>query len=521
VRHGRLIAATLKAGSIAAGTPIQLRLANSFAPYLADTDAVWLRVNGEVLAEPLLLTSVGGPHDHFRLLAPSSAEPGAEFQVRIVSLDAYENAASTRFESQPLLAQDGTKLADVPAFSGWTLVPLKVADACIFRCSYQGVVSNAVWVEAGRQGPYWGDTHIHSKVSHDGQGADPYGYARDVSGLDFAASADHFESTGPEGCRLMDERNEAAYEPGTFVTLPADERNPRKWTGHHNLYFRSRETAVKDWERIVAAWEEGGKWPPEAAYDIDHLTPDEAMLIPHHTGISFGPYQLSTPGGAAIDADKVDDRGLRPAIEIYSHHGQSDYYAPHHILSYEFNRHRRLERRANTPTPGPHYAQDYWMKGRRWGVIASSDEHTCQGGRKQGGIAAVWAPELTREGVFDAIRARRSYGTTGERILLDLQVDGAEMGEEILRPKGAKLPIRLRVWGTDLLMRVELLRHRFGVDTGFLPLISVPPRPETTDYAKEVEDTFEGPCMYYLRVSQEPVEWPAMAWSSPVWVDVQ
>ena len=35
------------------------------------------------------------------------------------------------------------------------------------------------------------------------------------------------------------------------------------------------------------------------------------------------------------------------------------------------------------------------------------------------GVMAVYAPELTREAVFDAIRQRRTYGTTGCRLLLD------------------------------------------------------------------------------------------------------
>jgi len=26
--------------------------------------------------------------------------------------------------------------------------------------------------------------------------------------------------------------------------------------------------------------------------------------------------------------------------------------------------------------------------------------------------------------------------------------------------------------------------------------------------------------MYYARVTQEPLDWPAMAWSSPIWIDV-
>ena len=59
------------------------------------------------------------------------------------------------------------------------------------------------------------------------EGSDPYTYARQASALDFAAVADHWASLGREGYRILDAWNEAANIPGEFVTLPADERNPR------------------------------------------------------------------------------------------------------------------------------------------------------------------------------------------------------------------------------------------------------------------------------------------------------
>ena len=159
------------------------------------------------------------------------------------------------------------------------------------------------------------------------------------------------------------------------------------------------------------------------------------------------------------------------------------------------------------------------MAGHRLGVIGSSDEHSGQGGRRHGGLAAVWAEELTREGIFDALRQRHCYATTGERILMDFAVDGIGMGDAARRAIGSRLTIRLRVWGTDALLRVEVLRYRFGQDSGFVPILAEAPRPEAWDAEYELEDTFTGDCMYYARVVQEPLQWPAMAWTSPVWVD--
>jgi hypothetical protein len=208
-------------------------------------------------------------------------------------------------------------------------------------------------------------------------------------------------------------------------------------------------------------------------------------------------------------------------MEIYSHHGQSEFYCPSHLLAYECNRMRNPERRANTSVPGPYYAQDYWMKGKRIGVIASSDEHSGQGGRRHGGIAAVFAGDLTRKGIFKAIRDRRCYATTGERILVDFTVDELPMGSVGRRQSGTEVDICLNVWGTDKLLRVDILRHRFGIDKGFIPIVSMLPRPESMDASISCRDKIETRCMYYARVTQEPLAWPGMAWTSPVWIDVK
>jgi hypothetical protein len=349
------------------------------------------------------------------------------------------------------------------------------------------------------------DLHIHTKISSDGMGTDPYTYAREVAGLDFAGTADHAESMGELGYAQTLRWLEEANEPSRFVTIPGDERNPAAWTGHHNIYFRR----VQD---LLAYAVLPGK---DRSLPRD---PSVAMLVPHHTGIAWG--GGPTAGvGAAVDLDACDDHGLRPVMEIYSHHGQSELYDPQHILAYEFNRMRNPERRANTSVPGPYYAQNYWKAGRRLGVIGSSDEHSGQGGRRHGGLAAVWAEELTREGIFDALRQRRCYATTGERILVDFSVNGVPMGGAERRPKGTRLPIRLRVWGTALLLRVEVLRYRFGVDEAFYPILSQAPRPESLNASYELEDEFTGSCLYYARVTQEPLAWPGMAWTSPVWID--
>jgi hypothetical protein len=125
---------------------------------------------------------------------------------------------------------------------------------------------------------------------------------------------------------------------------------------------------------------------------------------------------------------------------------------------------------------------------------------------------------LERENIFDSIFQRQCYATTGERILLDFSVDGIPMGCEEARPKDHPCKINLKVWGTAKLLRVDILRYRFGVDDKFQLLLSHLPHPEGMDATFEIDETITAPSVYYARIMQEPLDWPDMAWTSPVWV---
>jgi hypothetical protein len=177
-------------------------------------------------------------------------------------------------------------------------------------------------------------------------------------------------------------------------------------------------------------------------------------------------------------------------------------------------------------TPGAG-AWEALRRGYRLGMIASSDNHVGMPGRSYphdrqihtpfpGGLAAVWAPELTREAIFDAVRARRCYGTTGARIILEFSVDGEPMGGE-LQVDDARAPRKIRVHarGTDVITRLEILRNGQVVHTA-LP----EPRQAEDILSLEWQDdaAIQGTAFYYVRLQQADGE---MAWSSPIWVDVK
>ena len=69
----------------------------------------------------------------------------------------------------------------------------------------------------------------------------------------------------------------------------------------------------------------------------------------------------------------------------------------------------------------------------------------------------VKAHELSREAIFDALRNRRTYAVTGDRIEVDFSVNGAMMGSEL--PYSRNREIRASVRGWDVVDRVEIVKN--------------------------------------------------------------
>jgi hypothetical protein len=231
------------------------------------------------------------------------------------------------------------------------------------------------------------------------------------------------------------------------------------------------------------------------------LTAGQALTVPHHTG--------KFPVGVRWD---VHDPELRRNFEIYSAHGLSEAFDPEHPLAFEQSDFTGPSRSAN----GPHFAQDAWINGLVLSTIAASDDHRAQPGKPHWGLAAVRAPGLTRDAIFDALHDRRTYGTTGARILLDFSINGEAMGRSLTTSAPPRLEVAAH--GTDLIDEVQVLRYSKS-SRGFELIESI--RPQAPDFTSaRVDAGFREDSIYYVRLRQrgEIGGRIAMAWSSPIWV---
>jgi len=175
--------------------------------------------------------------------------------------------------------------------------------------------------------------------------------------------------------------------------------------------------------------------------------------------------------------------------------------------------------------------QEFLARGYRLGIIASGDNHDCLPGwlatshryasfvRNRGGLVAVYAGKLTREAIFEALWNRRTYATTGERILLDFRISGHMMGEEFkLESNKTTRRISVKVAGTSRIEKIELIRnnlvihtHRGGSEVEEFEYL------DKEDLSKIMLKTANPAVFYYVRVRQGNGE---MAWSSPIWVEI-
>jgi hypothetical protein len=99
---------------------------------------------------------------------------------------------------------------------------------------------------------------------------------------------------------------------------------------------------------------------------------------------------------------------------------------------------------------------DALNRGIRIGLIASNDGSGLPGSWPLG-IAGIWAQELSREAVWEALKRRRTFGTTGDRISLWLQLNGEPMGSVIRNPLSTG--VKIIVEGVQPLELVELIHN--------------------------------------------------------------
>ncbi len=306
---------------------------------------------------------------------------------------------------------------------------------------------------------YWGDIHAHTSYS---DGAwypkEAYEYARDAAELDFFAVTDHLEILTMEEYADVVAQAHAADEPGRFVALYGVERT-REETGHINFYMSPTHilpTDLNDFFRAI------GRMGLLAHFNHPTMEPTKG-------GERHNDFQQFRYDPAADECMAM--------VELRSPEEEECYIA---------------------------------MLDSGWhvGAVGDQDKHSPTWGDGPTWTVAL-ARELTREGILDALRSRRTYSSADRNLRLDFTFDGEDMGSRIARPAG-EYACTVTVSDPDadgVVQRVDLFLDGEVVRTA---------EPGEASCEWEVPVTLSAGAHYcFVRVTQ-PDE--RTAWSSPIWV---
>lgn len=331
---------------------------------------------------------------------------------------------------------------------------------------------------------FYGDLHHHTDVSVCNRAGDQtleegYQHMRDLARHDFACATDHCYNFNAYLWGYVAKLARVNDDPGRFLTFLAEEwtssfeeydaKHPYGFYGHRNLILG--DTYFPRW------WNSRNRQTPAEVWEELRRMKADFVQIPH---------QLADTGNVPTDWNFTDEKS-QPVAEIFQTRG-----------SYEC---RGAPREAELTTPAGWFLQDAWARGIVIGVIASPDH----GGGY--GKACVFAPDLSRKAILEALRARHCYGTTAAKIFLDVRVEGHLMGEKVAKLPGQQASVQIKTACPGDIDRIEVCRNNRFIYCN---------RPE----GREAELSFVDRqplatrSYYYVRIVQKDGE---MAWSSPVW----
>jgi hypothetical protein len=372
------------------------------------------------------LVVVGGAVHSVRTVVPSVVAVGEVFELAVRSQDRFHNRATGAIPAYQVLL-NGQPFASIEggddAIS--VLKDLAIDEPGVYRFTVRtedGSIraeSNPIWVhDHPAYRIYWGETHGHTDFA-EGQGSPEryFRYGRDDARLDFLTLPEHDFYMDASEWRTLQRLTRSYHEEGRFVTFLGYE-----WTvirlrgGHHNVLFRNPN-------RDLVGIHLANTLPELYRLLAEENEPDDVVVIPH--------------AHQAADWTRSDPE-LERLVEIYSMHGSFEWFG-----------------------------NFYLRNGFEVGFISASDDHRSRPGlapsnpraplAQLGGLAAVIAPSKTADAIFDAMRGLSAYATSGQRIILDADLNGARMGTR--QENADERQITCRVMGTSPIDHIDVVKN--------------------------------------------------------------
>lgn len=420
-----------------------------------------------------IIDIVPGPPETWKAVLPTTHPAGEPFRLSLKGEDRWGNPTNQAQGTFALRASG--EIAGLPetvtfkpgAFAQ-IVEGLSVSDAGVYRIELvddDGSVlatSNPVRiVERSGDAPlhFWGDVHGQSEETIGTGSARQYmEFARDRAFVDVVGhQGNDFQITKAFWADLnvlMGEFN----EPGRFVTLPGYEWSGNTFLGgDRNVFYMTEDRPIYRSSHALV----------NDMSDIESDCDTAAELFERLIENGENAICLAHCGGRYADVKVAHDGRVEKSVEVHSSWG-----------TFEWILHDALE------------------MGYRVGVVCNSDGHKGRPGASYpgsskfgaiGGLTCFRMQELTREAVFDCYRKRHHYGTTGNRMILDVdaafEVEGqlyhdnpalgpaearaareAVMGDIVQLPSG-NATLRVKAIGSAPIERIDIFNNLEHVAT--------------------------------------------------------
>ena len=376
---------------------------------------------GKTTPERMTMEILPGLAKTLQVSGPTLIQPQEEFSVALRVLDLLGNVTSQK-EGKISLRIVGPQGGVVPpsaefkkGHSGVIHVPgCKVTEPGVYHIyatdeqTGQVAVSNpCLCMPEIRQKLFWGDMHGQTRETLGcGRLEDYLAFARDSALIDFTSwQGNDFELTD-QAWEFIRQTVKDFNEEGKFlVYLGYEWSGTSNAGGDHNVYFLGDSEEFypsSNWVVPGQAKVENNAFPITQLHERCHGRKD-VMVTPHI-------------GGRCSNLDFYNPEFLHN-IEIHSQHGIFEWFALEAMK-------RRL----------------------RVGFVATSDDHSGKPGLSypsisedefagalavRSGLTGVYASELTKPAIWDALIHRHCYASTLDRLYLETHIGEAMMGDEV------------------------------------------------------------------------------------------
>lgn len=359
-------------------------------------------VYGDVAGSAIMRLVPGAP-SAWKAVLPTLRRPGDRFELRIRADDACGNPVA-RLEGRFHLEAEGP-VEGLPAYVDANgAASLRVPG---LRATGPGLVRVAVRDSEGRivamtnplrvaqtagGATWWGDFHAQSEETIGTNSAREYfEFARDAAFCDFVGHQGNDFQISSDFWRELNGLYREFNDPGRFLTVPGYEYSPvTHLGGDRNIFFFDEDRPIRRSSHALVAD------TSDIGTDCNHVRDLFAALRRDGENV----LAFAHVGGRYADLHAGHDGEIERSVEIHSAWGTFEW-----LLF------------------------DAFELGYRVGVVCNSDDHKGRPGASHpgasifgayGGLTCLYLDGLTRESLWSCLKARHHYGTTGERLHLEV-----------------------------------------------------------------------------------------------------